>query len=154
MTNQAVSPSDLCQISQVIVVCRDGANFYQFAAAETEDARLKTLFREMAIVRKEVADELSDAVVGDTTAPQAFAGTFLGALRCWYAKARLAFTQQPMSTLISDLEEQEHHTLSKLKNAVHQTENSEYAKLLSRQLASIQMTHDKMLAIKHQYQLH
>lgn len=154
MTNQAASPSDLSQVSQVIAVCRDGANFYQFAADETEDARLKTLFREMAIVRKDVADELSDAITDDTTPPQPPTGTLFGALRRWYAKARLAFTQQPTPTLISELEEQEHQTLSKLKDAVHQTESAAYAKLLSRQLASIQMTHDKMLAIKHQYQPH
>lgn len=134
-------------LNEVIAVCRDGCNFYRHAAQQVDDQTLRNLFLGMAGVKADIVNQLTPEVEAcDVEANTS--GTLVGRLRQWYADAKDNFSNYHDYIFIEQLEEAEDRTLSVLRKAVKSVESNRLASQLSSQVASAQMTHDRMKALK------
>ena len=134
-------------LNDVISVCRDGWEFYDHAAHQVDDQTLKTLFQGMASIRSEIVREFEPQVAVRGVEPRQ-SRTVAGTLQQWYTEAKSRFTSYSDHVFIAQVEKTEDRTLAVLRKAVKLVENSRLANQLASQVASVQMTHDRIKALR------
>ncbi|EKE73090.1 PA2169 family four-helix-bundle protein [Gallaecimonas xiamenensis] len=132
-------------VQDLLSLCRDGRLFYQEAARAVDDSELQSLFREMAAVRAQVAKALSLKVVAGTQAPP---GNQAARMQALYLRLASHLGQDRDFRYVAQLEEAEDSVLARLRDGVQALHSKPLAQDLADCLADIQLTHDRMKAIK------
>ena len=142
-----LSTTDTHLINDLICVCQDGQQFYRHAAKEVGDNDLKSLFREMAAIRADIADDLTkkaQAIGMDTEEGTSVAGT----MRTLYTDIRNQLSDHPNLEYVSKLEASEDKALRTFREDIRKVSSPLLASEIARHLATIQITHDRMKQIK------
>ncbi|GAB1267838.1 hypothetical protein NBRC116493_10910 [Aurantivibrio infirmus] len=144
---------DAVIVNDIITICRDGKNFYRQAAQAVDDQALKNIFNGMADIRQDLVDELEPQVTYRGIDVAEF-GSISGTIKIWYINAKEKFGDFGDRRFISQLTETESRTLNVMKAAVKAVDDNQLAGKLSSKIASIQMTYDRMKALKDQSSHH
>lgn len=137
-------------LNDVISVCRDGEDLYRYVADRVEDQQSRNIFSDMAKVRSNIVKELESEVILRGVEPKK-SGTFVGAISKWYIDAKSRFVDYTERAFIEQLEETEQRSLKVLRTAVREIEDKSLVFRLSSVVATFQMAHDRMSALKHSY---
>ncbi|SEF72862.1 PA2169 family four-helix-bundle protein [Marinobacterium lutimaris] len=137
--------SDL--VNELIAVCHDGEGFYRHAAKAVENSELRSLFWEMADSRRQIAEALSDKVVGRLGEGRDSAALSLR-MRRLYAEVEARLARDSDVTYVSELERSEANTLDNFRQSIGSVQSTRLAQELARHLASIQVMHDRMHLIR------
>ena len=143
MTNEELHET----LNTLIRVLRDGRGFYADAARRVDNRVLKSLFREMADRRGDIIEDLNYRVLAHGGRPSQI-GTATGALSELYSEAKANLSLKNETALISSLEVYESRSLDTLKEAVKKRLPEPDHRALIRHVGDIQMTHDRLRAIK------
>jgi uncharacterized protein (TIGR02284 family) len=141
MTNNTHLLNDLVQVT------RDSKSFYEDAAKETTDARLRDVFNRMAAAKAGLISALSGKVValGETPAES---GTVAGSLRKAYADVRAVFSKDDNKIYVGQLEETEDRILEHFEEALAKTDSVEVRGVLADHLPKVRACHDEMRDLK------
>jgi uncharacterized protein (TIGR02284 family) len=134
-------------INELIAVCNDGQQFYQRAATQVANNDLKSLFREMATIRAEIADDLSKTVEAEGGSPEK-GGSLVGTMRTVYAEVKSQISDDPNYQYVSELEASEEIALRTFRDDIRKIDSPHLASHIAQHLATIQVTHDRMKDIK------
>ncbi|WP_115720398.1 PA2169 family four-helix-bundle protein [Gallaecimonas mangrovi] len=134
-------------VNELIAVCVDGRQFYQYAAKQVDDSDLKSLFRDMAHIRADIVRDLSSKVE-DMGEKADHRGTLAGSMQTVYTELRAQLSDDAKFQYVTELEEAENRTLCRFKEGVRELESKPLARDVADCLATIQLTHDRMKAIK------
>ena len=137
--------TDLLQ--DLVQVTRDSKAFYEDAARETDDARLRDVFNRMASAKDGLIAALSNKLVslGETPATD---GTMAGDFRKAYADVRTAFSKDDSKIYVSQLEETEDRVLEHFEDALVKTDSTDVRGVLSEHLPKVRACHDEMRNLK------
>ncbi|WP_199611070.1 PA2169 family four-helix-bundle protein [Flocculibacter collagenilyticus] len=147
---QDPTQTDAMIVNEIIAVCHDGLAFYQHAQEHVEDYNLKRIFSGMIEIRREIIEKLEPEVIAREVSPVESESIF-NKVRQWYVDAKDMLSDDNANVFIDELEQHEQATLNRLKEAMKRIEDERLAKKISHIAASVQMTHDKMAALKEQY---
>lgn len=130
-------------LNELIAVTRDSAEFYDEAASKVDNARLKTLFTNMATAKNGLVDAMSRDVKLEGAKP-AQDGTFRGSLHRIYGDVRAKFGSKDYA-YVSELEESEDRMLEALNNVIKDKEVPALVKTaVSSYLPKVQEQHNIM----------
>ncbi|MEO8742984.1 MAG: PA2169 family four-helix-bundle protein, partial [Lysobacteraceae bacterium] len=96
-------------LNDLVSATRDGKSFYENAAAEVTDSKLKTLFTRLAKVKGEIAVGLSTEIWAAGETP-AVSGTWSGDFTKLYAKVRATLSDKNFA-YVAELEDSEDQLL-------------------------------------------
>ena len=142
-----LSTTDTHLINDLICVCQDGQQFYRHAAKEVTDSDLKSLFREMAAIRANIADDLTrkaQAIGMDSHGSTSVAGE----MRTTYMDIRNQLSDHPNLEYVETLEDSEDKALRSFREDIRKVSSPLLASEIAKHLATIQITHDRMKQIK------
>lgn len=142
MTDNANLLQDLVQVS------RDSKTFYEDAAKETGNARLRDVFTRMASAKGGLISALSTKLttMGES-APDG--GTVAGTLRKAYADVRAALSKNDDKIYVGQLEETEDRVLEHFEEALAKTDSADVRGVLTEHLPKVRACHDEMRNLKH-----
>lgn len=134
-------------LQDLVQVTRDSQSFYQDAAKETSDSRLRDVFTRMASAKSGLINALSGTLVslGETPVTD---GTIAGGLRKAYADARTVFSKDDDKIYVGQLEETEDRVLEHFEEALSKTDSSSVRSVLTEHLPKVRACHDEMRALK------
>ncbi|TCK09535.1 PA2169 family four-helix-bundle protein [Marinobacterium mangrovicola] len=142
-----VEARDSQVVNELIAACVDGARFYETAAREVEDSELRLLFREMASTRETIAEALAHKLQELGHEPDV-SGTLTGRMKQFYTELRARLAENGDQRYIADLETLEASALNDFKLSTHKVESRRVAQELANHLATIQLSHDQLKALK------
>ncbi|SEF72972.1 PA2169 family four-helix-bundle protein [Marinobacterium lutimaris] len=134
-------------VNELIAVCVDGARFYETAAREVEDSELRILFREMGSTRQTIAEALAHKLKELGYEPD-ISGTLAGRMKQLYTELRARLADNGDQRYIADLESLEANALHDFKLSTHKVKSTRVAQELANHLATIQLSHDQLRALK------
>ncbi|MGB2222628.1 PA2169 family four-helix-bundle protein [Neptunomonas sp.] len=134
-------------VNELIAICHDGQRFYRQAAAEVTDSDLKSLFREMASIRAEIAEDLTKKVEEKGGSPE-IGGSLVGKMRTVYTDVSTQLSDDANYHFVIELEASEEVTLNIFRDDIRKVDSPHLANDIARHLATIQVTHDRMKDIK------
>lgn len=134
-------------LNDIVQVARDSQSFYEDAAKDTTDPRLRDVYGRMAVTKSELIHSLSGSIVrlGDTPPD---GGTIAGSLRKAYADVRAAFTKDDDAVYVAQLEETEDRVLEHFEDAMKKTDSPEVRSALAVHLPKVRACHDEMRSLK------
>lgn len=141
MTDNANLLQDLVQVTH------DSKAFYEDAARETNDARLRDVFNRMASAKTGLITALSNTLVNLGETPPTD-GTVAGDFRKAYADIRTAFSKDDSKIYVSQLEETEDRVLEHFEDALVKTDSTDVRGVLSEHLPKVRACHDEMRTLK------
>ncbi len=142
-----VEASDSQVVNELIAVCVDGARFYEAAAREVEDSELRLLFREMGNTRQTIAEALGHELRELGHEPE-ISGTLSGRMKQLYTELRARLADNGDQRYIADLETLEANALNDFKLSTHKVKSRRVTQALASHLATIQLSHDQLRALK------
>lgn len=135
-------------LNDLIEIARDGGEFYTEAAGKVKDARLATLFSQMAAHKQEIVSTLS-ADVAATGGDPADHGTMVGSMHQMYGKARAALGDTNYA-YVAELEESEDRLLKAFKDTLKDDDTPAQARMAAERLMPrVVECHDIMRNHKH-----
>ncbi|MED5526262.1 ferritin-like domain-containing protein [Gallaecimonas pentaromativorans] len=140
-------------VQDLIAVCQDGRQFYQYAARQVDDSDLQSLFRDMALARADIVRDLSKQVEALGETPDR-GGTLAGSMQAVYTDLRAQLSNDPQYQYVAQLEEAENRALRRFRDGVRELQSRPLAQEVADCLATIQLAHDRMKAIKDGLQAH
>ena len=136
------------KLNDLLVICRDGKDFYEYAARQTGDAALQNLFLEMARIRQGVIEDLAARTREAGGTPRRGIGTLPGLMRRSYARLKVMVSADSDAALIAELEETEDRTLEAFSAAQEELGEGGVGLLVRRHKDTFQRTHDRMRTLK------
>jgi len=137
---------DTATLNDLIEVLNDGKTFYTEAADKVRPD-LADLFRRMARTKAAIAGDLAGLVASAGEKP-ADGGTFVGAMRKFYAEVRSSLSSAQDATYVSQLEEFEDRILDAFRKVVENSDDAATRAIAQRHLPQITRDHDDMRALK------
>ena len=134
-------------LNHLIAICRDGEEFYAMAADKVADPGLQGLFREMAQVRRRIAEDLRPEVSRAGGSPSE-GGTFAGTVRRVYANLKASLSSDKHEVLLSELVELEEQALAAFERAQSEPMTPEGKALVAEKVRTIRETHERMRRVK------
>ncbi|EKE84703.1 DUF2383 domain-containing protein [Idiomarina xiamenensis] len=138
-------------VDDVISLCRDGMAFYLYAADNVDDYNLQRLFKARADMRSRLLQQLQRQLSADSV-QRAIASGRAEQLQQWYREAIEQISSYDNFIFIELLERHEAQTLQLLKHAVKRINDQQMSEYLAEMAAHMQMGHDRMHALKSQFQ--
>lgn len=135
-------------LKHLVAVLRDGEKFYADAAARTKLDAQRALFGDMALVKREIADELQ-ALLPESDRADAAEGTWIGKVRECYAGARAALGSDAETVFVRQLEAAEDRVMEAFRNSLATTRQRRVRKTLERHYPRASAAHARMSAMKH-----
>ena len=133
-------------LNELIEITRDGERFYQHAAAEVQDQRLKAVFHDMAEAKTRILQALALKVAEEREHP-AEGGTLSGVLRQLYADTKARLSRDGDAAYVAELESTEDRLLKAFEEALPEAAPEERA-LLESEMPTIRACHDRMRELK------
>jgi uncharacterized protein (TIGR02284 family) len=142
-----LSMTDTLLINDLINVCQDGQQFYKQAAKDVENRDIKALFHEMAAIRADIADDLSNKanIIGIDKTERTSVSSKLQRI---YSEMQDRLTDYPHFDCIIVLEASEDRALQAFCEEIHQVSSPILASEIAKHLATIQITHDRLKQLK------
>jgi uncharacterized protein (TIGR02284 family) len=138
---------DISTLNELILVAREGGEFYVSAAEEVQTARLRDLFREMAAARARLVGDLQRHVAAAGARP--VEPTSFGMnLRKLYVDLLARTADDSDRSYVAQLEEIEDGLLEAFEDAVAEAHAPEVRKVLQYHLPRVRASHDRVRAMK------
>ena len=135
-------------LNDLMAVCHDGQNFYEYALTHTHDPTLRDVFSDMLRIRKDVITDLAACVAREGEQPVTDHSTFVGVLRQSYTKLKKTLSLNGDATLVAALEETEDRTLEAFQQALEEVTDPTIRQLLTRHHEIDRKTHERMRSLK------
>lgn len=136
------------ELSKLININEDAAEFYESALEKAEHPQIKANFSHLESLHKGVIINLSDIVRSNDGMPDADE-TIEGGMRQFFGELHAKVSNKVDKTLVSHLEEAEDRCLHSLQEAMKSDDISPSTKLrLQKELSSLQKSHDYMRSLK------
>ena len=130
-------------LNHLIAVCRDGEEFYGRAADKAEQERLRTVFREAALLHREIGAELQPFVKSAGGSP-AEGGTLAGKARQVVGTLKATFTSNTDQTLVSELEDAEGAAIAAFEQALKEPIREDAREFIATKLAELRGTQERI----------
>ncbi len=135
------------QLKELVQVARDGAEFYEQAGGQVDDAPLRSLFAQMAAAKRELINGLSASIAASgEDVPQG--GTLVGQLQKAYGQVRAALARNENRAWVAQLEDAEDRLLEHLRRAIRESDDPSVLGQLEAYLPRVRDCHDRMRALK------
>lgn len=146
-TPPAAARHDVPALNELILVAREGCEFYTGAAARIGDDRLRQLFEEIAAARSRLAADLElhvQAAGARPVAPTRFGTT----LRRLYVDLLARTADDRDAEYVAQLEEVEDGLLQAFEDAVAEAHAPEIRSVLEHHLPRVRAHHDRVRALR------
>jgi uncharacterized protein (TIGR02284 family) len=143
----AAAREDLSTLAELIVIAREGVEFYLGAAEKVRNARLRDLFHEMAAARARLVTELQSQVAAGG-APAVPSPSFGLNLRKLYVDLLARTAADSDRSYVAQLEEIEDGLLEATEDAVAEARTPAIRQVLERHLPRVRANHDRVRAMK------
>lgn len=135
--------STLHELQGLVRVNLDSRDGFMHAAEKLEDQSLSAMFRGFAEERDRQADELSQYVqLNQEEAPES--GSMAASLHRTWISFREALSGSNLYTVMAEAERGEDHIKAAYESALLKTAGSPLNAVLTRQLAQVKKSHDKV----------
>jgi uncharacterized protein (TIGR02284 family) len=138
---------DVAMVAEVILMAREGAEFYLGAAGKVRNAGLRDLCQEMAAARARLIAELQPHV-GSTGVPATPPTSFGLNLRKLYVDLLARTADDSDRSYVAQLEEIEDGLLEATEDAVAEARTPPVRRVLERHLPRVRANHDRVRAMK------
>jgi uncharacterized protein (TIGR02284 family) len=138
---------DVSTLNELILVAREGGEFYVNAAQKVASPRVRALFEELAAARARLVDDLGlhvRAAGAQEVKPTAFGAR----LRRTYVDLLARVADDTDREYVTQLEEVEDGLLGAFEDAVAETQAPEIRKVLEHHLPRVRASHDRIRAMK------
>jgi uncharacterized protein (TIGR02284 family) len=135
-------------LNRLIAVCRDGEEFYGYAAQKVSRPQLQELLRETAGLHREIADALRPHVSGAGASP-AEGGTLAGKTRQMVSSLKATFANDTEQTLASALESTEEAAVDAFEKALEEPIADQARGLVAHQLEQLRSMRDRVRQLRH-----
>lgn len=147
-TPTAAAQHDLPTLHELVLVAREGCEFYTSAADRVRSDRLRALFQEMAAARSRLAADLELHLQAQGARP--VAPTRFGTqLRRLYVDLLARTADDRDAEYVAQLEEVEDGLLQAFEDAVAEARAPEIRSVLEHHLPRVRANHDRVRAMKH-----
>jgi uncharacterized protein (TIGR02284 family) len=133
-------------LNHLIAVCRDGEEFYGYAAEKVSGPQLQELLRETAALHREIAEALRPQVARSGV-PPAEGGTLAGRLRQLKGGLKAAVVSDTERALVPELEQAGQAIVQAFEAALAQPMGDAAKALIAAQLELLRATHDRFAAV-------
>jgi uncharacterized protein (TIGR02284 family) len=133
-------------LNHLIAVCRDGEEFYGYAAQKVTKPQLQELLRETAGLHREVGDALRPHV-SDAGASPAEGGTLAGKFRQLKGGLKATFSSDTDAALVSELEQAEQAVVQALEGALSEPIAGAAKTLVAEKLEVVKATHARFAEV-------
>lgn len=133
-------------LNHLIALCRDGEEFYGYAAEKVSKPQLQELIRETAGLHRQIGDALRPHVSGAGASP-AEGGTFGGRFRQIKGGLKAAWASDAEAALVPELEQTEHAVVQAFEEALAEPMDVPAKKLVAEKLEVIKATHARFAEV-------
>ena len=133
-------------LNRLIAVCRDGEEFYGYAAQKVSRPQLQELLRETAGLHREIADSLRPHVRGAGASP-AEGGTLAGRFRQLKGGLKATLASDTEAALVPELEETEHTVVQAFESALADPVDPAAKTVIADQLEVLKATQARIAGI-------
>ena len=133
-------------LNHLIAVCRDGEDFYGYAAEKVSAPELQQLLRETAGLHREVGDALRPHV-SEAGASPAEGGTLAGKLRQLKGGFKAVLASDTEAVLVPELETAEQAVLQAFEGALAEPMDASAKAVVAEKLELVKTAHARIAAI-------
>jgi uncharacterized protein (TIGR02284 family) len=133
-------------LNHLIAVCRDGEEFYGYAAEKVSRPQLQELLRETAALHREIGEALRPQVVGAGASP-AEGGTLAGRLRQLKGGLKATLGADTERALVPELEQAERAIVQAFEEALAEPMPEAARTLIGGKLELLRATHDRFVDV-------
>lgn len=130
-------------IHELMTVSLEGYRFYETVAKKVNSSEMRLLFREMALVKADIAHDLSQ-YVSNKDVEQIAQSELAATLSAIYQLLNQSCSDAASSHCLADLAVTERHSLEIFKINVRNMSDKNMASYLAGHLANIQLSQDRM----------
>lgn len=134
-------------IQELKSICADGHSFYNMTARKAVSSELRMLFREMALVRAEIVNDIDTRFSGLKNSEPSTTELAL-TMRTIYKLAHRTCSDVIDKDCLADLEAMEMRSLEILKIYVRRMNDRRISSYLAGHLANIQLSQDRLKRLK------
>ena len=144
--------NDNKELSKLININEDAAEFYETAQEKVENPRFKTTFSQLESLHKGVIANLQSHAVAIGGSPEADE-TFVGQVQQFWGGLMANISNDVDEALVSHLEEAEDRCIHSIKDAMDNEDITPSTKAaLQKEMQTLQQSHDYMKALKESLQ--
>lgn len=136
-------------LNGLIAVCKDGQSGYELAADGVQDENLKTLFREYAFRRSQLAVELQSLVQTLGGDPEN-SGSIAGSLRRGWMNIKAVVTGNDEGAILSECEKAEDSAKNAYEEAQEEDLPTYVREVVQNQYADVLAAHDNIRSLRDQ----
>jgi uncharacterized protein (TIGR02284 family) len=133
-------------LNHLIAVCRDGEEFYGYAAEKVSRPQLQELLRETAGLHREIGDALRPQVAGAGASP-AERGTLAGRLRQLKGRLKATLASDTERVLMPELEQAEQAVVQAFEAALAEPLTDAAKALIAGKLEVLKATHHRFVDV-------
>jgi uncharacterized protein (TIGR02284 family) len=133
-------------LNRLIAVCRDGEEFYGYAARKVSRPQLRALLRATAGLHREIADALRHHVSGVGGSPVE-GGTLAGRLRQLEGGVKATLASDAAAALVPGLEETEQVVVQAFESALADPIDGTARTVIAGKLEVLRATHARFVGI-------
>lgn len=133
-------------LNHLIAVCRDGEDFYGYAAEKVSAPELQQLLRETAGLHREIGDALRPHV-SEAGASPAEGGTLAGKLRQLKGGFKAVLASDTEAVLVPELETAEQAVLQAFEGALAEPMDASAKAVVAEKLELVKTAHARIAAI-------
>jgi len=133
-------------LNHLIAVCRDGEDFYGYAAEKVSAPELQQLLRETAGLHREIGDALRPHV-SEAGASPAEGGTLAGKLRQLKGGFKAVLASDTEAVLVPELETAEQAALQAFEGALAEPMDASAKAVVAEKLELVKTAHARIAAI-------
>lgn len=138
-------------IQELKSICADGHNFYNMTARKAVSSEIRMLFREMALVRAEIVDDINKRFSGLKNTQPCNTELVL-TMRAIYRLAYGTCNEVIDKDCLADLEAMEMRSLEIFKIYVRRMTDRRISSYLAGHLANMQLSQDRLQRLKSEQQ--
>jgi uncharacterized protein (TIGR02284 family) len=133
-------------LNHLIAVCRDGEDFYGYAAGKVSGPELQQLLQQTAGLHREIGNALRPHVSGAGASP-AEGGTLVGKFRQLKGGFKAVLASDTEAALVPELEEAEHAVLQAFEGALDKPIDATAKAVVAEKLEVIKASHERIAAL-------
>tara|TARA_B100001989_G_C24548123_1_gene472380 strand:- start:2820 stop:3311 length:492 start_codon:yes stop_codon:yes gene_type:complete len=136
------------ELQNLANINEDACEFYEEACEKAESLQIKSTFRDLEKLHKDVVINLQEHIRANGETPET-EETFAGGAREFWGKLMASISNDIDETLVTHLEEAEDRCLNKIQDIIKDEQIPETTKsMLQNEYRALQKSHDYMKALK------